>query len=307
LPSLTGQRVLLTGAGGAFGRAARERLEGRGAVVAGLDRAAGDGVELECDVTEPEAAAAAVADAAARLGGLDVLVNNAAIGTASTLADGFGETERAVLEVNLVGAWNVTAAALPHLVAARGQVVNVASLLSVVNAPYTDAYAASKRGLCALGDTLRFEHGDRVAVTTVYPGYVATPIHGPAEERSGKTLAGVAPEETVDHAARAIVRAIERRPRELATTRGGAVVLRAARVAPRLSTPSSATARGAPGCCRAPTSSRRCRPRPARARDPTRSVRLERGQQTRGARGTGGLRGRPRRSVARRRPFEPVG
>jgi NAD(P)-dependent dehydrogenase (short-subunit alcohol dehydrogenase family) len=234
VPSLAGKRVLLTGARGAFGRAARELLERRGAAVAGLDRDAGERAEHECDVTEQESVAAAVAEAAARLGGLDVLVNNAAIGTASTLADGFGETERAVVEVNLVGAWNVTAAALPHLVAARGQVVNVASLLSVVNAPYTAAYAASKRGLCALGDTLRFEHSDRLAVTTVYPGYVATPIHGPAEERSGKTLAGVAPEETVDDAARAIARAIERRPRELATTRGGAVVLRAARVAPRL-------------------------------------------------------------------------
>jgi NAD(P)-dependent dehydrogenase (short-subunit alcohol dehydrogenase family) len=107
-----------------------------------------------------------------------------------------------------------------------GQVVSVASLLAVVTVPYS----ASKRGLCALGDTLRLEYGDRLAVTTVYPGYAATPIHGPAAERSGQSLAGIAPEETPQDAARAI----ERRPRDTANTWQGAVVLRAARAAARL-------------------------------------------------------------------------
>ena len=234
MTDLGGKRILLTGAGGAFGRAAKELLERRGARVAGLDRDAGQGVDHAVDVTDREAAERAVGEAAERLGGLDVLVNNAGIGTAGEIREGFDGEERKVLEVNLVGAWNVTSAAVPHLLAARGQVVNVASLLAVVNVPYAGAYAASKRGLCALSDVLRLEHGDRLAVTTVYPGYAATPIHGPAEERSGKSLAGIAPEETADDAARAIARAIARRPRDTANTWHGAVVLRAARAVPRL-------------------------------------------------------------------------
>ncbi len=231
---LGGKRVLLTGAAGAFGRAAKELLEGRGARVAGLDREPGDGVDHTCDVTDRGAVERTVAAAAVHLGGLDVLVNNAGIGTASEIGQGFDDVERAVLEVNLFGAWHVASAALPHLLGTRGQVVNVASLLAVVTVPYAGAYAASKRGLCALSDTLRLEYGDRLAVTTVYPGYAATPIHGPAEERSGQSLAGIAPEETPDDAARAIARAIERRPRDTANTWQGAVVLRAARTAPRL-------------------------------------------------------------------------
>ncbi|MEJ7656557.1 MAG: SDR family NAD(P)-dependent oxidoreductase [Thermoleophilaceae bacterium] len=155
-----------------------------------------------------------------------MLVNNAGIGTASEIGQGCCDLERAVLEVNLFGAWHVAAAALPHLLETRGQVVSVASLLAVVTVPYS----ASKRGLCALGDTLRLEYGDRLAVTTVYPGYAATPIHGPAAERSGQSLAGIAPEETPQDAARAI----ERRPRDTANTWQGAVVLRAARAAARL-------------------------------------------------------------------------
>jgi NAD(P)-dependent dehydrogenase (short-subunit alcohol dehydrogenase family) len=232
--AIADKRVLLTGADGAFGRAARELLERHGARVVGMDLGAGDGVELTCDVTDRRAVEEAVAAAVDRLGGLDVVVNNAGVGTASPTGSGFDSAERAVLEVNLVGAWRVSTAALPHLLASGGQLVNVASLLAVVNLPYAAAYSASKRALGALGDALRLEHGDRIAVTTVYPGYVPTAIHGPAEERAGVSMAGIAPEETVDDAARAIVRAIQRRPRDTANTAFGALVLRVARASPRL-------------------------------------------------------------------------
>jgi len=164
---LGGRRVLLTGAGGAFGRAARDLLERGGARVTGLDRDPGDGVDITCDVTDRAAAAEAVAEAVRRFGGLDVVVNNAGIGTAGDIGEGFEQLEREVLEVNLFGAWHVISAALPHLLESHGQVVNVASLLAVVTVPYAGAYAASKRGLCALGDTLRLEYGDRLSVTTV--------------------------------------------------------------------------------------------------------------------------------------------
>ena len=226
------KRVLLTGAAGAFGRAITEELTAGGARVIGLDRA--PGADLECDITDRAAVDRAVASALDTLGGLDVLINNAGLGTAAPLGDGPAPEDRAVLDANFVGAWNMASASLPALLAARGHVINVASLLAVVPFPLVTAYTASKRSLLALSDGLRAEHGHRLAVTTVYPGYAATPIHAAAAARSGATLHGMVPEETPQHVARAVARAIARRPRDQATTRNGAVVLRLVRAAPGL-------------------------------------------------------------------------
>jgi NAD(P)-dependent dehydrogenase (short-subunit alcohol dehydrogenase family) len=82
-----------------------------------------------------------------------------------------------VLDVNLVGPWRVTSAALPALRASRGRVVNIASGLAHLAVPFATAYCMSKRGLVAYSDALRYEVGHEVTVTTVYPGYVKTPIH----------------------------------------------------------------------------------------------------------------------------------
>jgi len=229
---MNGKRILLTGAAGAFGRAIAAELTAAGARVVGVDRA--PGTDLRCDITDRAAVDAAVGEALERLGGLDVLVNNAGLGTAGPAGEGPGREDREVLDANFLGAWHMASAALPALLASRGQLINVASLLAVVPLPLTTAYAASKRALCALSDTMRAEHGGRLAVTTVYPGYAATPIHTAAEARSGASLHGVAPEETPAHVARAVARAIRRRPRDQATTRVGAVVLRAVRAAPGL-------------------------------------------------------------------------
>ena len=229
---VSGKRVLLTGAAGAFGRAIAAELRAGGADVVGLDRV--PGADLQCDITDRTAVGAAVAAALERLGGLDVLINNAGLGTAGPAGDGLGPEDREVLEANFVGAWNMASAALPALLDTRGHVINVASLLAVVPFPLVTAYTASKRALCALSDGLRAEHGDRLAVTTIYPGYAATPIHAAAEARSGASLHGMVPEETPAHVARAVAKAIRRRPRDQATTRNGAVVLRLVRAAPGL-------------------------------------------------------------------------
>ncbi|MEA2481958.1 MAG: hypothetical protein QOJ07_3880 [Thermoleophilaceae bacterium] len=228
------KRVLITGASGGFGTAARALLEARGDRVAGIDLHAGDGV-VGCDITDGDAVADAVQEAAGLLGGgIDVLVNNAGLGTSSEVGGGLESEDRAVLEVNLCGSWNVTAAALPYLLESRGQVVNVASLLAVVTFPRTGAYTASKRALTGLSDVLRAEHGGELAVTTVYPGYSPTAIHDAPEQRSGLNLrdAGI-PAETPEQVAKAIVRAIDRRPRDQATSLTGEFVLRAARHLPR--------------------------------------------------------------------------
>jgi NAD(P)-dependent dehydrogenase (short-subunit alcohol dehydrogenase family) len=127
----------------------------------------------------------------------------------------------------------VTAAALPALRESRGRVINVASGLAHVTAPFAPAYCMSKRGLVAYSDALRLEHGDAVTVTTVYPGYIKTPIHDASNE-DGFALDGLVPEEPLSSAAATLVRAALGPPaRDLATTRQGAIGYALARRAPR--------------------------------------------------------------------------
>jgi len=215
-------RVLLTGAAGGIGSAAASELRARGARVLGLDLNAGDDM-IACDVRDQASVDAAVAEAIERLGGLDVLVNNAGIGTPQSAGEAPDERALAVIDVNLVGPWRVTAAALPALREARGRVINVASGLAYLALPYGTAYCMAKRGLTAYSDSLRLEHGDALTVTTIYPGYIRTSIHAESEA-AGIGLEGKVPAEDVRDAARTIARAALGPPaRDLATTRNGAI------------------------------------------------------------------------------------
>jgi NAD(P)-dependent dehydrogenase (short-subunit alcohol dehydrogenase family) len=127
----------------------------------------------------------------------------------------------------------MTGAALPALRESRGRVVNVASGLAHVTLPFATAYCMSKRGVVAYSDALRFEHGDAITVTTVYPGYIKTPIHDASNE-DGFALDGLVAEESLDDAAGTLVRAALGRPaRDLATSRQGAVGYALARRSPR--------------------------------------------------------------------------
>jgi len=227
-------RVLITGASGGIGGAASAALRARGARVIGLDLRADDAHDvIACDVRDQTAVDAAVAEAIARLGGLDVLINNAGIGIPQSAGDPPDAGALAVLDVNLLGPWRVTAAALPALRATRGRVVNVASGLAHVTVPFATAYCMSKRGLVAYSDALRLEHGDAVRVTTVYPGYIQTAIHDAGREL-GLGLEGAVPPEKLSDAAGALVRAALGPPaRDLATTRRGTVGYALARRTPR--------------------------------------------------------------------------
>jgi NAD(P)-dependent dehydrogenase (short-subunit alcohol dehydrogenase family) len=175
-----------------------------------------------------------VAEALERLGGgLDVLINNAGVGDPQSAGDPPDEAALALLDVNLVGPWRVTAAALPALLESRGRVVNVSSGLAHLAVPFAPAYCMSKRGLVAYSDALRLEFGDRITVTTVYPGYIRTAIHQKSEEE-GFALEGMVPAEQVFSAAATLVRAALGRPaRDLATTRQGSVSYFLARRSPR--------------------------------------------------------------------------
>jgi NAD(P)-dependent dehydrogenase (short-subunit alcohol dehydrogenase family) len=227
------KRVLITGAASGIGAAAAEALRAKGALVVGLDlHGDGDSI-IECDVRDQQSVDRAVAEAIDRLGGLDVLINNAGVGNPQSAGAPPDDTAIAVLEVNLIAPWRVTAAALPALRESRGRVVNVASGLAHIAFPFAPAYCMSKRGLVAYSDALRLEHGDALTVTTVYPGYIRTPIHE-TSNAVGLALEGAIPAERVEDAAATLVRAALGRPaRDLATTRTGTIQYWLARRSPR--------------------------------------------------------------------------
>jgi NAD(P)-dependent dehydrogenase (short-subunit alcohol dehydrogenase family) len=235
----TPARVLVTGAAGGFGAPTLTRLREQGAQVVGLDVAGGDGL-LACDITDTAAVEEAVAEAVGRLGGLDAVVHYAGIGTPNDVGAPLEPDVLRVIDVNLLGAWRVTAAALPALLAGRaerggqrGRAVFVASELAYVTLPFVSAYSVAKRGMAAYADALRLEYGTELSVSTVYPGYVRTGIHAAGLE-AGLTLEGQVRREEVEDVVGTVLRALAapRPPRDTACTRAGNLELWAGRHLP---------------------------------------------------------------------------
>src|SRR4051794_23036456 len=158
---LQGRRILVTGASSGIGLATVKRLAQEGAQLALIAR----GVEaleqaaalarahgavahvLPADITDREAAGAAVEAAVDALGGLDVLVSNAgAVAFGHFLETDAEDFDRAVA-ISFTGAVNVIRAALPHLRASRGTLVATSSLMARVPLPAFGAYAAAKHAL----------------------------------------------------------------------------------------------------------------------------------------------------------------
>lgn len=224
---LLNKKVVITGAAGGIGQATRKALRREGARVEGIDLSPEKGM-ISGDVTDARSIEAAIEEAAERLGGMDIIINNAGIGRAQDAGDFPDEGSRKTLEINLLGSWNTAAAAIPHLVKTGGHVVNVSSGLALLNVPYAAAYSASKRGLAAYSDALRLEYDGRLTVSTVYPGYMKTPIHDVVETQ-GASLDGLVPEEPVEYASEAIIRACKTKKRDVFTSAQALVALSFAR------------------------------------------------------------------------------
>jgi meso-butanediol dehydrogenase/(S,S)-butanediol dehydrogenase/diacetyl reductase len=175
-----GRVALVTGAASGIGRATAARLRDEGARVAGLDVAPVDldGVHgIRCDLRDESQVAAAVAGAVEWGGRIDLLANVAGVASSAHTTDvTLAEWDR-MLAVNLTGTFLACRAALPHLIAARGAIVNVASLAGVRGWRYSAAYSAAKGGVVALTRALAVEYApDGVRVACVCPGSVDTPL-----------------------------------------------------------------------------------------------------------------------------------
>ena len=230
--AFAGRAAIVTGAAGAFGSATLRLLRYLGADAVGIDRVPSAGV-VTCDVTDDEQVRAAVAEAVERLGRLDTLIHYAGVGPVVDVGQPADAAVREALEVNLLGTWRVTAAALPALLDARGRVIVTASLLAGVTMPFSAAYTVSKRALTAYADVLRVEYGTHLGVTTVYPGYVDTAIHD-RSRAAGVALDGLVPAESVRDTVLTVVRAAAapKAPRDVASSRSGTAAFWLARHAP---------------------------------------------------------------------------
>lgn len=149
------------------------------------------GIEVfKWDVGDFDACAKGVAAVTEALGPIDVLVNNAGITHRSTFAETSLDVFQRVMAVNYFGALHCTQAALPSLIARRGQIIVLSSLSGIAPLLYRSAYNASKHALHGLFETLRFElKGSGVNVMLVCPGFTATDLRKNALVGDGSVAA----------------------------------------------------------------------------------------------------------------------
>jgi len=224
---LSGKRCLVTGASKGIGRATAELLAAEGArlLLVGRDRdglaeaAPRDAEIFPADVTKPDAGERIVAACVERLGGIDVLVNNAGVGLFANVADMSVDDWRQVLQTNLDGVFFCTRAALPEMRRrGSGFIVNISSLAAKNAFAGGAAYCASKAALNHFSEALMQEvRHDNIRVSCVMPGSVATGFggHQVSDAESWK----LAPEDVarvvvdlISHDARSLPSRVELRP-----------------------------------------------------------------------------------------------
>lgn len=198
---LLGRRALISGAGSGIGRGCALCLASEGASVAAADvrldlaqsvaaeivEAGGRAIAVHVDVTEDASVTACVADAAARLGGLDVLVACAGILHAGPTHEMDPELWDLTLRVNLTGTFLVLRHGLVHLLeAGGGSIVTIGSVASLVAGGYSSSYDASKGGVLQLTRAVAVEYADRnIRANCVCPGAVTTKLKAHSEAALG--------------------------------------------------------------------------------------------------------------------------
>ena len=233
--------IVITGASKGIGAELARQLAAKGAklvlaarndaelqAVAGVCRNLGASViTVRADVAVEHDCQTIMNGAVLAFGRIDVLVNNAG----ATMWARFEDIEDVevlarIMQVNYMGAVYCTRHALPHLRESRGLIVGISSLAGKVGVPTRTGYSASKHAMTGFFDSLRIELADSgVDVTMIYPGFVATGIRENATGPDGKPIL-VSPVKEgdvmrVEDCVARIVKAIERREREVVMTARG--------------------------------------------------------------------------------------
>jgi NAD(P)-dependent dehydrogenase (short-subunit alcohol dehydrogenase family) len=190
---LTGKSAIVTGGAVGIGRACVELMAAEGAKVAIFDVLEAEGMGLaaalatqghevgfwKVDVTDEAAVKVAIDSAAARFGGLSIMVNNAGISGTPKPTDQVSEAEwDRVQAVNVKGVFFGTKHAIPHLRSAGGgSIINLSSIAGLVGVGGTAPYHASKGAvrLMSKNDALTYAP-ERIRVNSIHPGYIWTPM-----------------------------------------------------------------------------------------------------------------------------------
>lgn len=180
---LNGKRALIVGGTLGIGAAVARAFELHGATVVVASRRGAEGSEVDChalrlDVSSDASVDAGIREATEFLGGIDILVNAAAISTERYWEE-LDATEFArIIDVNLTGLFRVCRAVLPQMVErGDGRIINFTSQLAIKGAPGLAHYAASKAGIIALTKSLALEVSSKgVLVNCVAPGPVNTQL-----------------------------------------------------------------------------------------------------------------------------------
>jgi NAD(P)-dependent dehydrogenase (short-subunit alcohol dehydrogenase family) len=247
---LAGKRAILTGASGGIGRALAEALvrvgvrvalasrnaEALEELAAKLKAAGGDAVAIPMDVTKPEDRRRLVGTAVEKFGGIDLLVNNAGIGSWGHFATSTPEILRQVMEVNFFGPVELTRLAMPHLMGgSQPAVVNITSMCGRKGMPGWPEYSASKFALLGMAEGWRCEFARfDVDVITIVPGMTDSGFQKNWLRSDGRSELkfekGMKPEELAD----AVVTAIRKNRGEVILGREARWLLRFNRFFPRL-------------------------------------------------------------------------
>lgn len=225
---VAGSVAFITGGASGIGLETAKRLAARGAKLALIDRdgaqaqaaaaALGEGhLGIEADVTDLASLERAVQSVVDRFGGIDIVVSNAGIGSASTVRASRTEQLLRIIDINLAGQIRTVKATLEQVIARRGYIVFTCSAAVLKNTPKSSAYAAAKAGVEAFAGALRLEVAHRgVGVGVFYPGWARTPLLQGAASRTGDSKALPWPLNIfseVEDVADAYTLAIERRAR----------------------------------------------------------------------------------------------
>ncbi|AFR51174.1 SDR family oxidoreductase [Gordonia sp. KTR9] len=187
---LQGKTIIITGAGGGFGKVIAEMCAAQGANIVGVDiddagltgavegivAAGGSAVAHLADVTDMDQMKGAAAVAVDRFGAIDVIVNNAGVMPLAFFADHARAWEKwhKAIDINIKGVVNGISAVYDQMIAqGRGQVVNIASIYGNGGFEGSGVYSATKAAVTMLSDSLRIEAKGKIKVTTVKPTGVA--------------------------------------------------------------------------------------------------------------------------------------
>jgi NAD(P)-dependent dehydrogenase (short-subunit alcohol dehydrogenase family) len=254
---IQGNVVVITGASSGIGRAAAREFARHGAHVVVAARRANllqdvadecqqlsgkDALAVPTDVTDEQAVQSLARQAFEHFGHIDVWINNAGVGAYGRFEEVPSEVYRRVIETNLFGTTYGARAVLPYFRdQGHGVLINNASMIATASGPYYSAYAASKFGIRALGESLRAEINvldkANIDICTIMPATIDTPFFHHSANYSGRAVRALPPVYTPEMVAHTMYRCVIKPQREVFVGSAGRMIGSLHGVAPALTEP----------------------------------------------------------------------